>query len=31
MVCDACQAEIRELEAENYRPQFTPRGLPEAA
>lgn len=31
MVCDACQAEVRELEAEDYRPKFTPRGLPEAA
>jgi hypothetical protein len=31
MVCDACKAEVRELEAQDYRPLFTPRGLPEAA
>jgi hypothetical protein len=31
MVCDACQAEVLELEAQDYRPQFMPRGLPEAA
>ena len=31
MICDACDAEVRELETQEYRPQFTPRGLPEAA
>jgi hypothetical protein len=31
IVCDECEAEVRELEALEYRPQFTPRGLPEAA
>ena len=31
IVCDACEAEVRELETQEYRPQFTPRGLPEAA
>jgi hypothetical protein len=31
MVCDACKAEVRELEAQDYRPRFMPRGLPEAA
>ena len=31
IVCDACQAELRELESQEYRPQFTPRGLPHAA
>ena len=31
IVCDACDAEIRELETADYRPQFAPQGLPEAA
>jgi hypothetical protein len=31
IVCDACQAEVRELESQEYQPQFTPRGLPHAA
>jgi hypothetical protein len=31
IVCDECEAEIRELEAEEYRPRFAPQGLPEAA
>ena len=31
IVCDACDAEVRELETQEYRPQFTPQGLPEAA
>ena len=31
IVCDACEAEVRELESEDYRPRFTPRGMPEAA
>ena len=31
IICDACQAELRELETQVYRPAFTPRGLPEAA
>ena len=31
IVCDACDAEVRELETQEYRPQFTPRGMPEAA
>ena len=31
IICDACDAVVRELETQEYRPQFTPRGLPEAA
>jgi len=31
IVCDACDAEVRELERQEYRPQFAKRGLPEAA
>ena len=31
IICDACEAEMRELETQEYRPQFTPRGMPEAA
>ena len=31
IVCDACEAEVRELERQAYRPQFTPQGMPEAA
>jgi hypothetical protein len=31
IVCDACEAEVRELESQEYRPQFTPRGMGEAA
>jgi hypothetical protein len=31
LICDACEAEVRELEREKYRPRFTERGLPEAA
>jgi hypothetical protein len=31
LVCDACEAEVREIETQDYRPQFTPRGLSEAA
>ena len=31
IVCDACEAEVRELEALEYRPSFTPPELPEAA
>jgi hypothetical protein len=31
MVCDACEAEVRELDTLEYRPQFTPQGLPKAA
>ncbi len=31
IICDACDAEVRELERQEYRPQFTPQGLPEAA
>ena len=31
IICDACEAEVRELETQEYRPAFTPRGLPEAA
>ena len=31
IVCDACEAEVRELDAEEYTPQFTPRELPRAA
>ena len=31
IVCDACEAEVRELEEQEYRPQFTPQGMPEAA
>jgi hypothetical protein len=31
IVCDACEAEVRELESQAYRPQFAPRGMPEAA
>ena len=31
IVCDECEAEIRELEVEDYRPRFTPQGLSEAA
>jgi hypothetical protein len=31
IVCDACHEEIRELEVQDYRPNFTPQGLPEAA
>jgi hypothetical protein len=31
LICDACEAEVRELESQEYRPQFTPQGMPEAA
>jgi hypothetical protein len=31
IICDACEAEVRELESQDYRPRFTPQGLPEAA
>jgi hypothetical protein len=31
IICDACEAEMRELETQEYRPQFTPQGMPEAA
>jgi hypothetical protein len=31
IVCDACEAEVRELDSQAYRPQFTPRGMAEAA
>ena len=31
IVCDACEAEVRELERLEYRPAFTPQGLPDAA
>jgi hypothetical protein len=31
VVCDDCEAEVRELETEEYRPQFTPQDLPGAA
>ena len=31
IVCDACEAEVRELDSQEYRPQFTPRGIGEAA
>jgi hypothetical protein len=31
IVCDTCEAEVRELESQEYRPQFAPRGIPEAA
>ncbi len=31
IVCDACDAEVRELETQIYRPQFTQRELPGAA
>ena len=31
IVCDACEAEVRELDEQAYRPQFAPRGMPEAA
>jgi hypothetical protein len=31
IVCDTCEAEVRELESQEYRPQFTPRGVAEAA
>ena len=31
IVCDACEAEVRELERLEYRPAFTPPELPEAA
>jgi hypothetical protein len=31
IVCDACEAELRELETQEYRPRFTPQGVTEAA
>lgn len=31
VVCDDCEAEVRELETQEYRPQFTPQDLPGAA
>ena len=31
VICDECQAEVRELDAHDYRPEFTPQGLGEAA
>jgi hypothetical protein len=31
IVCDACETEVRELERQEYRPDFTPPDLPEAA
>jgi hypothetical protein len=31
LVCDACDAEVRELETQTYRPQFTQQELPGAA
>jgi hypothetical protein len=31
VVCDECQAEVRELDAHDYRPEFSPQGLDEAA
>jgi hypothetical protein len=31
VVCDDCDAEVRELESQDYRPQFAPQGMPEAA
>jgi hypothetical protein len=31
LVCDACEAEVRELETQPYRPQFTTQELPGAA
>ena len=31
LICDACEAEVKELESQEYRPQFTPQGMPEAA
>jgi hypothetical protein len=26
VVCDACQAELREVHVQDYRPEFNPRG-----
>ncbi len=31
IVCDACDTEVRELETQIYRPQFTQQELPGAA
>ena len=31
VVCDECEAEIRELETQDYRPHFAPPELPPAA
>lgn len=31
IVCDACDEVVRELDTQEYRPQFTPQGLPRAA
>jgi len=31
MVCDECEAEVRELDVLEYRPRFAPQGLDEAA
>ena len=31
IVCDDCDAVVRELESEDYRPRFSPQGMPEAA
>ena len=31
IVCDTCDAEVREVERLEYRPRFTPRDLPAAA
>jgi hypothetical protein len=31
IVCDACEAEVQELESQEYRPQFAPRDMPGAA
>ena len=30
IVCDECKAEVRELESQDYRPKFTPQGMPAA-
>ena len=31
IVCDACEAEVRELERLEYHPRFAPQGTPAAA
>ena len=31
MVCDDCQAELAELHAESYRPQYVPSGAGQAS